>query len=206
MRRDELYHHGIKGMRWGIRKDRRSGATRLKTKKGKTFYLSKNNPGMLAKFIGSKFKNSSNFQNRSFDYTILDDRGSKIGNLFLYDEGNRSLNVNWVNINKKHRGNGYASEVMKNAVRFAKDNGYKKVTLEVPGESPDARHIYEKLGFKEVRKITDDDDVWEGLTAMELNLKHSDIRNDELCHSLIRNLNDKYIELGEKIVWKKVFY
>ena len=30
MRRNELYHHGVKGMKWGVRKDRKSGESRYK--------------------------------------------------------------------------------------------------------------------------------------------------------------------------------
>lgn len=40
----------------------------------------------------------------------------------------------------------------------------------VPGISPDARHIYEKQGFEVVGQISDEDDVWGGLTAMKKNL------------------------------------
>ena len=33
---DELYHHGIKGMKWGVRKDRSSGSVNLQRVKKKT--------------------------------------------------------------------------------------------------------------------------------------------------------------------------
>lgn len=46
----------------------------------------------------------------------------------------------------------------------------KQLTLEVPGISPDARHIYEKQGFEVVGQISDEDDVWGGLTSMKKNL------------------------------------
>ena len=45
------------------------------------------------------------------------------------------------------------------------------VLNEVPGDSPDVRHIYEKLGFKENGILTTpEDQVWGGLTKMKLNL------------------------------------
>ena len=44
------------------------------------------------------------------------------------------------------------------------------MTLEVPGNSPDARHIYEKLGFVAQEQISGDDDIWGGLTSMKLDL------------------------------------
>lgn len=49
--------------------------------------------------------------------------------------------------------------------------GCKQVTLEVPGVSPNARHIYEKLGFKSTGEVIgDDDDICGGLTKMRLEL------------------------------------
>lgn len=45
----------------------------------------------------------------------------------------------------------------------------KQLTLEVPTNSPDARHIYEKQGFVAGKRISDDD-VWGGLTEMKRKL------------------------------------
>jgi hypothetical protein len=54
---------------------------------------------------------------------------------------------------------------MKAIIDGAKRMGYKKLTLEVPGSSPNARHIYEKLGFVVVKE--EKDEFWDGLTYME---------------------------------------
>ena len=89
----------------------------------------------------------------------------------LYRENPKSINVVWVSVDSKHEGNGYATTVMKAVVDHAKKQNLDTVTLEVPGISPNARHIYESIGFKAKGKISDDDDSWGGLTAMELNLK-----------------------------------
>lgn len=57
-------------------------------------------------------------------------------------------------------------------IGYAEKNGYKTMTLEVPGSSNDARHIYEKHGFEvdRSRKGTNDD-IWDGLTAMKRKMK-----------------------------------
>ena len=96
----------------------------------------------------------------------------KVGDAEIYKEGEDSLNVVWVGIDKSERGNGYASAVMRGIVHYAQKEGFKQVTLEVPGNSPDARHIYEKLGFKVTKVLSnpDEDVVWGGLTAMKLTL------------------------------------
>ena len=102
------------------------------------------------------------------DYKILEGK-TNIGNLDLTEISKEELNVMWIEIDEKYRGHGYAQEVLKWVIKFAKERKYKTLTLEVPGTSPDARHIYEKLGFKEVGQISspDEDFFWGGLTAMK---------------------------------------
>ena len=98
-------------------------------------------------------------------------RGKEIvGDLSLYQESADSINVTWIGINRKHRGKKYASTVMDWVVKSSADKGMSQITLEVPGNSPDARHIYEQRGFKAVGKVTDENDEWGGLTAMKKKL------------------------------------
>lgn len=79
--------------------------------------------------------------------------------------------INWISVSDKERGKGYASSALNTIIDDAKRMGHKKIKLEVPGNSPDARHIYEKAGFKDTgEKLGDDDDIWGGLTKMELDL------------------------------------
>ena len=59
---------------------------------------------------------------------------------------------------------------MRTVIDDAKKQGMRHITLEVPTISPNARHIYEKLGFKETGKLGSEDDVWGGLTKMQLEL------------------------------------
>lgn len=60
---------------------------------------------------------------------------------------------------------------MKAVAKYAKSTGCKQVTLEVPGISPNARHIYEKIGFKPTGEtLGERGDMWDGLTKMRLDL------------------------------------
>lgn len=102
---------------------------------------------------------------------LFDDKGSKIGNMQLFHESPTSLNVVWITVNNKQRGQGYAQTAMKMAEEYARKFGANQMTLEVPGDSPDARHIYEKQGFEVVGRISSEDDIWGGLTAMRKKLR-----------------------------------
>lgn len=101
---------------------------------------------------------------------LYDANSNKIGDLQLFHESPTSLNITWLGIKKHDRGKGYAQAAMRMAEDYARKSGMKQLTLEVPGISPDARHIYEKQGFEVVGQISDEDDVWGGLTSMKKNL------------------------------------
>lgn len=87
---------------------------------------------------------------------------------------------------------------MRGVIKYAKDNGIDKLTLEVPGASPDALHIYEKLGFKVLDKVTGstEDDFWGGLTNMELIIpqnavRHSEFDPSEVVKYIVAELNNE---------------
>lgn len=174
----ELYHHGIKGMKWGIRKDRLSA----KTKSGDTINLKEHPSSRMAKFLAKHSARIAAEQDKTANFDIVDNNGKNVGDLQLYKEAKDSLNIVWLTTKESVRGRGYGTAVMKAAINIARDTGCKQVTLEVPGNSPDARHIYEKLGFKEVASPDRDvNDVWGGLTNMRLDL--NDVKHSSLDQS-----------------------
>jgi ribosomal protein S18 acetylase RimI-like enzyme len=53
------------------------------------------------------------------------------------------------------RRQGVATQLMESAVDQARSNGLKRIVLDVLIENKDARRFYERLGFREVKRITD---------------------------------------------------
>lgn len=177
--KDHLAHHGIKGQKWGVKNgppypldDSESKLLRIdeNTRKKVKVSLVQQTPSsiskFIAKFIPSVHENMKN--NKNLDITV---DGKKVGDAEIFRESNDSLNVVWVGVDNSQRGKGYATAAMNGIIKYAKKQNFKQVTLEVPGNSPDARHIYEKLGFKVTGTVLDDDPVWDGLTAMTLQLQ-----------------------------------
>ena len=211
--RQELYHHGIKGQKWGVRKgppypldaedhttaekragwkkslDKPTGSVTKKTKKTKKHkqeeplkVLSKpNEPSELhqdpvspvAKFFAKFSPTMRDNLKNCRDYTVKNKEGQAVGEFStqLMENGDK-MYFNWMGVRRKYGGKGYAQSAMRLAIEDARKQGCKYITLEVPTESPNARHIYEKLGFKEISNglITDEDDIWGGLTEMRLDL------------------------------------
>ena len=182
-----IQHFGVKGMKWGVRKNESSSAKdrRLKNKEivlqktlkgGGEVIVTKTPPLKVLQKLGGVIPKLGQHLDDYANFSIRDKEGRPVGDASFYRMGDH-LSLDWIGIGSKHRGQGYATAAFGAAVQYAKDNGIKRVTLEVPGASPDAQHIYEKFGFKKTGQLTSND-MWGGLTSMELLIegavKHAD--------------------------------
>lgn len=196
-------HYGVKGMHWGVRKERPTSDRELKslgpdsvsvkTASGETITLQKIKTPMLTKFLGRVSQKFREGYSKRALLDIRDGSGKKIGEAAVEKKNDEELYLNWLGIKRSARGQGYATAVMKAGRDFGKQEGFKRMTLEVPGNSPDARHIYEKLGFKVVKEgDPKEDPLWGGLTDMvyEFDAKHSGMLavNDFLVHYGVKGM------------------
>jgi len=193
---DFLEHNGVKGMKWGRRKSTsKSDRPELKglgpdkivrkTKYGEEMTLSKDRPTAIHKALGRMSKKYRESYESGAFLTIRDSNGKKVGDASVEKKNADELYLNWLGVDKSARGKGYASAVMKASTEFGKEAGFKKLTLEVPGDAPDALHIYTKLGFKKTGEVSGSEgDIWGGLTSMEYvfaDVKHQQV-DDFLEH------------------------
>lgn len=174
---EALEHFGVKGMKWGVRnnKDSKTPLTGLVAKpitrkvgNGDSITLSAHPPNKLIKGLAKISSNYKDSYNKSAYLDITDKDGKKIGSASLWVKNKDELYLNTIEISKSARGKGYATEILKAAGEHGKSMGMKRMILEVPGNAPDARHIYEKMGFTVTRELSPKgSDLWDGLTEME---------------------------------------
>lgn len=180
---EALAHFGVKGMRWGVRKDRAQNLKSMITEditrttaNGDQFTLSPNPPSKLHKALAFASKNYAEKYGAGAYLSIKDKDGKKIGSANFWNKKDEpdTVYLNWITVKGSARGKGYASAVLRAAEEHSRANGKKRMVLEVPGNAPDARHIYEKMGFKVTKAPTAKeaaaDPMWGGLTHMEKRL------------------------------------
>lgn len=141
------------------------------SRSGNRIDLKVNKGGIIGKFLGKISKRLREEQGKSTNLDVYVNN-ENVGEVQLYSKpNNQELNVVWIEIFDEYNGNGYSQSVLETIIKLAKEKGFKKITLEVPGISPNARHIYEKLGFKDSNPgkiLGKRGDYWDGLTEMEL--------------------------------------
>ena len=130
--------------------------------------LKKSEPGLLGKFLGRISGGIKKSQDNFLFYDIYKGQ-ENIGSVQFDKVSEDEINIPLIEISKKHRGNHYATKVLEWAIKYFKRCGFKELSLEAAGRSPDAIHIYEKLGFKKLKQISEKD-IWGGLTEMKLKL------------------------------------
>ncbi len=168
--KENLFHHGIKGQKWGVRRfqnadgsltsagkkrieKRKNNLTEakpftIKTRSGATLTAEPVKPWSLGKKIlhalVDDYEHNKMGRRGDANYTLKDASGKKIGELSLMEKHQEGY-IDWITIDKKQRGQGYASDIVKNVLNQARDAGYNKVYLNALKKP---RPLYERLGFE----------------------------------------------------------
>ena len=83
---------------------------------------------------------------------IVERGGEILGSLFLIRENETTARLRLLYIEPAARGMGLATKLLEKSIQFARQKGYKKLTLFTTSSNLAARRIYEKLGMELARE------------------------------------------------------
>ena len=104
--------------------------------------------GVCAQIVADYLNNHDEKRERCW---IAEMDGENVGCIFVAKDNDEVARIRLLLVDPKARGLGLGARLTEEAVRFAREAGYQKMTLWTHSVLKAARHIYQKAGFKLMR-------------------------------------------------------
>lgn len=161
---NELYHHGIKGQKWGVRRYRNPDGTLTKAgkkhqvhdlnriyktldKQGKQYLMADDNPS-------KKFTNVKEYSKFSANSSIAYDKKKPVAAVTSWREGNEAALT--VMTNPSYQRKGYAQKCVADGIKYLSEHGIKRVYWDVNINNNPSISLAIKNGFKRLEDGSND--------------------------------------------------
>lgn len=160
---NELYHHGIKGQRWGVRRYRNPDGTltnagkkrqvrdlnriyKTLDKQGKQYLMADDNPP-------KKFTNVKEYSKFSANSSIAYDKKKPVAAVTSWREGNEAALT--VMTDPSYQRKGYAQKCVDDGMKYLGEHGIKRVYWDVNVNNNASISLATKNGFKYLENGSD---------------------------------------------------
>ena len=86
-------------------------------------------------------------------FFVIEEGGEIVGTVGIKEESHTEALLRRLFVDIKHRKKGYGSALLKKAIEFCKEKGYKKMYFRCTDRMSDAMNLCSKNGFKETEKL-----------------------------------------------------
>lgn len=104
---------------------------------------------------------------------VAEKSGQIVGSIAIIKRGDENAQLRWFGIDTALQGMGIGNQLIKTAMQFCKEQGYKHVSLWTIDILKSARHLYGKYGF--IKTETKPNYEWASYTMIEEKWEYNDM-------------------------------